>query len=190
MRSRFRFITFILLLSLPPLGCGILYTGENMLVGKLSAILLTTDDVPTMKLDPVVTGHRRGVVKYPPVLAGFEQSWNGTRPEELIYVNYWLFQSVRDAQKAADVWRSFIAAAAIEVNGRIESAYQPELNPEDVIGDATWRVAGAPEIWFVKNNVLVYIIGRRSQVDQRQLTRAVARKIEAKINAALPKNTD
>ena len=189
MRSRFRFITFILLLSLPPLGCGILYTGENMLVGKLSAILLTTDDVPTMKLDPVVTGHRRGVVKYPPVLAGFEQSWNGTRPEELIYVNYWLFQSVRDAQKAADVWRSFIAAAAIEIDGKTESAYQPEPNPEDVIGDATWRPENDTSIWFVKNNVLVYVMANDLLGDQLW-NRAVARKIEAKINAALPKNTD
>ena len=185
-----RFIAFILLLSLPSLGCGILYTGEHMLVKKLDTILLTANDLPTMEVDASANFRIRGVGKQPLVVDGFLQAWDGTRPEEDITVRYWLFRSVGDAQKAADVWRSFIAAAAIEVNGRIESAYQPELNPEDVIGDATWRVAGAPEIWFVKNNVLVYIIGRRSQVDQRQLTRAVARKIEAKINAALPKNTD
>ena len=182
---RLRFISFILILAMPPLGCGILYIGENMLVGKLNAILLTADDVPTMKLDPVVNRRRRGVVKQPPVIDGFSQSWNGTRPEEHIYVNYWLFQSVRDAQTAADEWRHFIASAAIEINGRTDSAYQPEPNAADVIGDATWRVADDASLWFVKNNVLVYIIARRPRVNQLKLTRTVARKIEAKINAAL-----
>ena len=189
MRSRFRFITFILLLSLPPLGCGILYTGEHMLVKKLDTILLTANDLPTMEVDASANFRIRGVGKQPLVVDGFLQAWDGTRPEEDITVRYWLFRSVGDAQKAADVWRSFIAAAAIEIDGKTESAYQPEPNPEDVIGDATWRPENDTSIWFVKNNVLVYVMANDVLGDQLW-NRAVARKIEAKINAALPKNTD
>ena len=173
-----RCIAFILLLSLPPLGCGILYTGEHMLVKKLDTILLTANDLPTMEVDPTMNHRRRGVVKQPPVADGFEQSWNGTRPEEHIYVRYWLFQTVTDAQKAADEWQGYIAAIP----------YLPEPNPEDVIGDATWRPENGASIWFVKNNVIVYITARRPQVNQLPLTRAVARKIEAKIEAVLPKS--
>ena len=156
-----------------------------MLVRKLDAVLLTANDVSTMEVD-AVTNHRiRGVVKEPPVIDGFVHAWDGTQPEEHITIRYWLFQSGADAQKAADQWRGFIAAAAIEINGQIESAYQPEPNAADVIGDATWRVANEPDIWFVKNNVLVYVMGNRPLVNQLTLTRSVARKIETKINTAL-----
>ncbi len=158
-----------------------------MLVRKLDAIILTADDLPTMELDAVTSGGSGGVRKEPPVVDGFRQSWNGTQPEEHIYVDYWLFQTVADAQKAAAAWRRFIAADAIEINGKIESAYQPEPNAEDVIGDATWRVENDASIWFfVKNNLLVYITARRPLVNQLPLTRSVARKIEAKIVAVLP----
>lgn len=155
------------------------------MVRNLNAIILTANDLPTMKLDVGTNRHIRGPVKLPPIVDGFLHAWDGTRPEEHITVKYWLFQNVRNVQTAADEWRHFIASAAIEINGRIDSAYQPEPNAAEVIGDATWRVAGEPDIWFVKNNVLVYVMGNSPSVNQLKLTRTVARKIEAKINAAL-----
>ncbi|MDE0325720.1 MAG: hypothetical protein OXN27_17530 [Candidatus Poribacteria bacterium] len=188
-----RFIAFIFLFAIAPLGCHIsnkaatLNKGDDMLVRKLDSILLTVDDLPTMAVDPTMNHRIGGVGKHPRVVDGFEQSWDGTQPEEHIYVKYWLFSSVADAQTAADVWRNFIASAAIEVNGRIESAYQPEPYAAEVIGDATWRTANGASIWFVKNNVLIYVMRRRPEVYQLKFTRMVARKIEAKINAALPK---
>ena len=190
-------IGLLILLMTTLLGChtpnkaaisnqgAILNEGDDMLVRNLDAILLTVDDLPTMEVDPTMNRRTGSVGKDPRAVDGFEQSWNGSQPEEHIYVKYWLFSSVADAQTAADVWRNYIAAAAVEINGRIESAYQPEPNAADVIGDAAWRVADDASIWFVKNNVLVYIMARRPEVYQLKLTRAVARKIEAKINTAL-----
>ena len=147
---RLRFIGFIFLVigTMLSLGCWVLYNGENMLVRRLDAIILTADDLPTMEVDAVTSNGSGGVRKEPPVVDGFRQSWNGTQPEEHIYVDYWLFQTVADAQKAAAAWRNFIAAAAVEINGKIESAYYPEPNAEDVIGDATWHPANDASIWF------------------------------------------
>ena len=68
------------------------------------------------------------------------------------------------------------------------SVYQPEPSVEDVIGDATWRPASHASLWFVKNNVLVYVMDGSLLHNQLALTRAVARKIETKINAVLEKN--
>jgi len=165
-----------------------------MLVTRLDAILLTADDLPTLELDPVYNNPIRGPIKEPPVVEGFTHSWNGDQPEEDIRVRYWLFDSSDNAQKAADKWRSVIAQAGIKINGKRESAYQPEINSSDIIGDATWRVIddgqgrSGNSIWFVKNNVLVYVMGgARPGINQLPLTRAVARKIEAKIDAVLSK---
>ena len=118
-----------------------------MLVRKLDAVLLTADDVPTLEVDGRVNFRTGGMVKEPPVVDGFKQSWDGTQPEENITINYWLFQSVADAQKAAYEWRGLIASAAIEINGEYDSVYQPEPNAEDVIGDATWRAENNASIW-------------------------------------------
>ncbi|MDE0683829.1 MAG: hypothetical protein OXI63_13005 [Candidatus Poribacteria bacterium] len=152
-----------------------------MLVRKLDTIMLTANDLPTMELDTPMSGRSAGVRKEPPTVDGFYQTWDGTQPEKhIMYIRYWLFRTVADTQNAADEWRSFIAAAAIQINGQRVSAYQPEPNAEDVIGDATWRIANDASIWFMKNNVLVLITA-----NQLPLTRSVARKIETKINAAL-----
>ena len=159
--------------------------GDDMLVRNLDAILLTVDDLPTMQVDTSSAFRVGGFANEPPTVDGFLHYWDGTQPQEHIAVRYCLFRSVADAQTAADVWRNYIAAAAVEINGRIESAYQPEPNAADVIGDATWRIADGASIWFVKNNVLIYVMRRRPEVYQLKLTRSVARKIEAKINAAL-----
>ena len=150
--------------------------GEQMLVRKLDAVLLTTNDLPTMEVDVSTTRRRGGIAKQPPVVDGFKQSWAGTQPEELIYVSYWLFQSVADAENAAYQWCGRTASQGI---------HEPEPNAEDVIGDLTLRIPGSASIWFVKNNVLVYIMGRRPFINQLTFTRSVARKIETKINTAL-----
>ena len=159
-----------------------------MLVRRLDAIILTANDLPTIAVDDFPANVPfRGASKEPPVVDAFIHSWDGTQPEEHITVRYWLFQSVADAQKATDQWRSILSSLAIVINGKIESVYQPEPNAEDVIGDATWRSANSAFLWFVKNNVLVYIMARRPLVNQLTFTRSVARKIEAKINAVLEK---
>ena len=146
------------------------------MVRKLNAILLTTDDLPTtMKLDIGSSSTTSGLGKQPPVVDGFSQSWNSTRPEETISVSYWLFPSVSKAQTAAGQWRGFLSS---------QSSYEPVPNAAEVIGDATWRIENDSSIWFVKNNVLVYIMARRPFINQLKFTRSVARKIEAKINAA------
>ena len=147
-----------------------------MLVRKLDAVMLTANDLPpTMELDVSSSFAIAGKRKHPPIVDGFSQSWNSTRPEEDISVSYWLFRSVEEAETAAGEWMGTLASAGI---------YLPEPRPEDVIGDATWRIKNNASIWFVKNNVLVFIMGGRPRINQLPFTRSVARKIEAKINAA------
>ena len=178
-------LVFIFLLVIAPLGCHIFNKGavsnkaEDMLVRKLDAVMLTANDLPTtMELDVRSSFAISGKRKFPPIVDGFLQSWNSTRPEEDISVSYWLLRSVEDARTAAGGWMGTLASAGI---------YLPEPRPENVIGDATWRIENNASIWFVKNNVLVYIMGGRPKINQLPFTRSVARKIEAKINAVLPK---
>lgn len=50
---RFRFIGFIFLLSMAPLGCGLLFNVNRVV--KPDAVILTQDDLPrVVKLDPVI----------------------------------------------------------------------------------------------------------------------------------------
>jgi hypothetical protein len=53
------------------LGCWVLYEGEDMLVRKLNAVILTADDLPTMELDAVTSNGSGGVRKEPLVVDGF-----------------------------------------------------------------------------------------------------------------------
>ena len=188
MKFQGRFIGFIFLSAIVlPLGCGVIYKrehkGADVLVRKLNAVILTATDLPTLEED---SGRRiDGEIDQPPVIDGYIQYWDGARPEEHIGVRYWLFGSIADTQRAADQWRWTHSALGVEVNGKIEPILQPEPTAADVIGDATWRPANGSSIWFVKGNVLVYIQARRPKVNQLPLTRSVARKIEAKINAVL-----
>lgn len=180
---RCRFIGFVFLFAMVLLGCNTINKGavsnqgDQMLLRNLDAVILTVTDLPTMEEDNSSTDAIGGMAKQPPVVDGFKQSWNGTQPEEHLYVSYWLFRSVADTQKAANEWYTMLGAQAF---------YEPEPNAEEVIGDATWRIPNEPHFWFVKSNVLVYVMGRRPFIDQLPLTRSVARKIEAKIEAALP----
>ena len=177
-----RFIVFVSLLAMLLFGChisnqgAIFNKGESMLVRKLNAVMLMANDLPTMKLDTSSSFTITGLAEFPPIIDGFTQYWKGTQPEERITIHYWLLHSVEGAKKAAEDWRHFLAS---------QGFYEPEPNPEDVIGDATWRIENASSLWFVKNNVLVYVMGGNPLVNQLTLTRSVARKIEAKINAAL-----
>ena len=157
-----------------------------MLVRSLDAVVLTAKDLPTLEEDLSVRRSMSGIEARPATVDGLDHSWDGSLPEEHICVRYWLFGSVAEARTAADSWRDFISAGTVEIDGRIESVYQPEPNAEEVIGDATWRPANSAPIWFVKSNVLVFIGAGRPEVNQLPFTRSVARKIVAKIEAALP----
>ena len=167
-------ISFLTLIT-TLLGCPV-NKGENMLVRKLDAVLLTVNDLPTMEVDVSTTSRRGGMAKQPPVVDGFKQSWKGTQPEEHITINYWLFQSGADAENALRQWCGRAASRGI---------HRPEPNAEDVIGDGTLRIPGSASLWFVKNNVLVYAMDGSLLHNQLTLTRSVARKIETKINTAL-----
>lgn len=73
--------------------------------------------------------------------------------------------------------------------------FDPELNPENIIGDATWHYTpqrqteriNDTEILFVKHNVAVLIMANDHPSNQLQFVQDVARKIEAKITAVLEK---
>lgn len=60
MRNASASIGFLLLVSTTLLGC-LVNKGENMLVRKLDAVLLTADDLPTMEVDTalVISERRR-----------------------------------------------------------------------------------------------------------------------------------
>lgn len=103
-------------------------------------------------------------------------------------VQYWLFASSSAAKKAAEgEWIWFFAAPA---------NFHPQLNPEDIIGDATWHrihrsrkewANGPTDIWFVKYNLLVSVRARGEAANRLQFARDAARKIEAKINEVVEK---
>ena len=66
MMFRHRFISFILLLGIAPLGCHISNKGEDMLVRKLDAVMLTANDLPpTMELDVSSSFAIAGKRKFP-----------------------------------------------------------------------------------------------------------------------------
>lgn len=173
-------IGFLLLMTTIPLGCGILFNVNRVM--RLDPVILRADDLPMMQ---VRWSHRRS--KLPndsSLLVGFTQHWSGD-----LSVEYYLFDASYTAQKAAADVGTFRTVAAV-------MDYQPERNPEDVIGDATWHYIprlprnpwdNATAIVFVKNNVMVHIMVEAHSVDQLQFIRDIARRVEAKIEAVLPK---
>ena len=151
---------------------------ENMLVIGLDPVILTQKDLPMMDLTQ--SDHFRGNSESS-FIVRFEQRWNGRR----LVVRYWLFDTSSTAKIEADRLTGTLGAALI---------FEPELNPEAVIGDATWyRVEKRSPILFVKNNVVVLVFpgagpGYRHSPHRLQFAQEVARKIEAKIAAVLLEN--
>ena len=176
-----RLICFLLLMTTTQIGCGVLFNVNRVM--RLGPVVLTQGDLPMMQ----VRWSRR-ISSRPPndssLIVGFTQHWSGN-----LIVEYWLFDAAYTAQKAAaDVGEFRMVAAVMN--------YQPERNPEDVIGDATWCYTpnlprrswdNATAIVFVKSNVMVHIMVEGYSVDELQFTRDVAQRIEAKIAAVLPK---
>ena len=173
-------IGFLMLMTTTQIGCGVLFNVNRVM--RLDPVILKADDLPMMQ----VRWSRRS--SRPPndssLLVGFTQHWSGN-----LSVEYYLFDASYTAQKAAaDVGKFRMVAAVMN--------YRPERNPEDVIGDATWRYIprlprnpwdNATAIVFAKNNVMVHIMAEGDSADQLQFIRDVARKIEAKIKEVSPK---
>lgn len=153
-----------------------------MLVKRIDSIILSENDLPGISMTSFPI---RGPVKEPPCTEGLRQSWDGNKAEEHIAIHYWLFNSIEDAEVAADKWRYAIASGLIKVDDKWESPYRPEAVPDFIFGDKTWRSGSG--IWFVQKNVLVYVMGRRPVPNQIDFTKEVASKIEKKITAVVSK---
>ena len=173
-------IGFLLLMTITLLGCGVLFNVNRVM--RLDPVLLTQEDLPLMDLTK--SGHFRGNPESP-FIVRFEQQWNGRR----LIVRYWLFDAAYTAKKGMDMLSGTIGAALF---------FEPELNPEAVIGDATlyhvdWESdEKRSPILFVKNNVVVLVHpgvgpGYRHSPHRLQFAQEVARKIESKIAAVLEK---
>ena len=176
---RLRFIGFLLLVTTMLIGCGVLFNFNRVM--RLDPVVLTQDDLPTMRLM-----ENKRLDRFPEessILVGCEQRWNVNQ----LNVRYYLFHSEYTAQK---VWKN---AWGYRVAG--PASFDPELNPENIIGDATWNFTpkrhteriNDTEILFVKHNVAVLIRANGHPSKQLQFAREVARKIEAKITAVLEK---
>ena len=189
-------IGVLLLITTTFLGCGVFYNVNRLMTRD--PVLLTLDDLHMIGLRKsnrighlddrhwmqLTERHRMGGrIKKSPVLGGFEQ-----RGYQLT-VQYWLFDSAYTAKKAAaSNWIWLFAAMP---------NFHPELNPNDVIGDATWRrihkswtewEQGPTDIYFVKYNLLVSIRAEVHPSNRLQFARDAARKIEAEIETVLLKN--
>ena len=184
-------IGFLLLVTITSIGCG----GFTYRLLGLDPAYLTLEDLHRIGLRKsnrirrfdgpyemlITEGHRIGVPrKKSPVIGGFEQRKSGET------VQYWLFDSPYTAKKAAAIEWIWTSAAVPN--------FHPELNPEDIIGDATWRrihksqkewVKGPTDLYFVKHNLLVYVRTKGHPSNRLQIARYLARKIETKIDAVL-----
>ena len=171
-------IGFLLLVITMLLGCGVLFNFSRVM--RLDPVILTQDDLPTMRL--METKRLDRFPEESSIIVGCEQRWI----RKQLIVRYYLFHSAHAAQK---VWKN---PWGYRVAGPVK--FDPELNPENIIGDATWHYTPQKqterindiEILFVKHNVAVLIMGNDHPSNQRQFVQDVARKIEAKITAVLP----
>ncbi len=157
-------ISFFLLVTTTQVACAVLSNAYPVM--SLRSVLLTQDDLPTMQLTNERSSRPTKGLSH---IVEFKQLWS----EELVIL-YFLFNSTSAAQKATP-------PLFPDVEG-----YRPEPNPKEVIGDATWRVGKPPGLYFVKHNVLVYVLVKRPPAHRLPFARNVARKIEAKITAGLP----
>lgn len=169
-------IGFLLCLTTTLIGCGV-FVNRAM---NLDPVLLTQDDLHKMGLRKHGRIHNpygiRDTIAEFRVSAGFEQ-----RGYQL-NVQYWLFDSSSAAKEAAEA--EWIWTSAAPAN------FHPELNPEDVIGDATWRrihrrwkgwEKGPTDLYFVKYNLFVSLRANGHPSNRLQFARDAARKIEPKL---------
>ena len=168
-----------LLLATTTIGCGVVFFNINRAV-KLDPILLTLDDLHRIGL---TKSNRIGIhPDYPfTIIAGYQQGGSGG-----LTIQYWLFDASSSAKKSAEAgWPWFLSAVP---------NFQPERNPENIIGDATWRnIYESTREWendmtdirFVKYNLLVSV--RAIGHGHLQYARDIARHIETKIEIVLPK---
>ena len=177
-------IGFLLIATITPIGCKVFV---NRVI-ESDTVLLTLDDLHKMGLR---NGGRIGrhvndlsPIKQLYVIAGFEQGWSGGD----LNIQYWLFDSSSTAKKAAEAAWTWTFAAVPN--------FHPELNPDDVIGDATWRniyrsrkawEKGPTDIYFVKYNLLVSVRTNGPPSNRLQNARDIARHIETQIAAVLKK---
>ena len=180
MMFRLRFIGFIFLIAtIPLLGCGVFYNFNRVM--RLDPVILTQDDLPTMRL--METKRLDRFPEESSIIVGCEQRWI----RKQLIVRYYLLHSADAAQKVwKNPWGYRVAGPA---------SFDPELNPGNVIGDATWHYTPKrhteriddTEILFVKHNVAVLIMANDHPSNQLQFVQDVARKIETKITAVLEK---
>ena len=170
-------ISFLLLMTTALIGCGVFV---NRVMTR-DTILLTLDDLHRIGLTKSNRIHRLPSYPYLSVIAGFQQGGSGD-----LTIQYWLFDASSTAKKAVEAQWTWTFA------GRAD--FQPEPNPEDIIGDATWRnIYRSPREWendrtdicFVKYNLLVSV--RASGHGHLQYARDIARHIDSKIEAVLEK---
>ena len=185
MMFRLRFIGFLLLVTTMQIGCGVF---ANRVVG-IDTVRITPDDLYAIGLTKSNRIRRyryypftiRDSIKGASVIAGFQQGVSND-----LTIQYWLFDSSSTAKKVAEAeWIWTYAAPA---------NFHPEMNPDDVIGDATWRniyksleksERGPTDIYFVKHNLLVYVRTDGHPSTRLQAARDVARHIETKIGVVL-----
>ena len=170
-------IGVLLLMTTATIGCGVFV---NRVMTR-DPVLLTLDDLHMIGLTKSNRIYRLPSYPYLSVIAGFQQGGSGG-----LTIQYWLFDASSTAKKAAEAQWTWTFA------GRAD--FQPEPNPEDVIGDATWRnIYRSPREWendrtdicFVKYNLLVSV--RASGHGHLEYTRDIARHIDSKIEAVLEK---
>ena len=177
-------IGFLLLVTTTLIGCRVFV---NRVIGS-DTVFLTLDDLYRIGLRKSDHIGRRindlSPIKKLSVIAGFEHGWSGGD----LNIQYWLFDSSSTAKKAAEVAWTWTFAGMPN--------FHPELNPDDVIGDATWRNIhrsrkkwenGPTDIYFVKHNLLVSVRTNGPPSNRLQDARDIARHIETQIEAVLKK---
>ncbi len=171
-------IGVLLLVITTTIGCGVLFNFNRVM--RLDPVILTQDDLPTMRL--METKRLDRFPEESSIIVGCEQRWI----RKQLIVRYYLLHSADAAQKVwKNPWGYRVAGPA---------KFDPELNSKNIIGDATWHYTPQRqterindiEILFVKHNVAVLIMANDHPSNQLQFVQDVARKIEAKITAVLP----
>ncbi len=176
-------IGFLFLVTTTLIGCTVFVSrGTRLTLKDLHMMGVTNSNRVDRYLHypSAIRGTKRNFLSGLPVIAIFQYGGNGNQ----LTIQYWLLDSSSTAKKAAEAaWPWLFAAPA---------NFQPELNPEDIIGDATWRNInrkedGPTDIYFVKHNLLVSVrtVGQPSK--DLQNARDIARHIEDKIEAVLKK---